>query len=534
MGRPWMKKWIDWEEFGFHTTITAEDELCALDVCRLHLQAWMDELQPELLRLHAEIDGDRGRIAALHTHLYDRPVPVNDASMLAHGLRLRIVLALCWFMAGAGLVGNFTGFVLAGWGALAACFAAMFITAVPVGIGHLAYEKIVAGSRALQIALIVAIAFLGVAAFYQFGQWRRAVAEKAVTHATTNSYVDDGMVDTPPAEAPANENSERKANDLLGQATLLLGMAAELALGYLVGLFVALRTDEDYAAWRKVKDLLNQILNHDERIAELHSLIERAKKQCTAGIRRAQGKRKKKRPPYHKALVLVIVSLLCARASSQAVEGILIDTSRSVARNGGAPDLFQGYLRSAKRLLATEPPSNRVSVSTIGFDSFGGAREIVNGWTPEAHGIFTDDLDRARRQLATTFEAKSAGLAPTAQGTDIFGGLWHLKDAFESARQVHSSGEGAKSIWIFSDMMNETKEFPMPELLGIGPERMLERAKASGLLVPLAHYTVHIYGASPAGLTPRSWMTIRRFWEIYFAAAGADLVTYSIASEVER
>jgi len=113
-------------------------------------------------------------------------------------------------------------------------------------------------------------------------------------------------------------------------------------------------------------------------------------------------------------------------------------------------------------------------------------------------------------------------------------GLWHLKDIFESVRQVHSSGEGAKSIWIFSDMMNETKEFPMPELLGIGPERMLERAKASGLLVPLAHYKVHIYGASPAGLTPRSWMTIRRFWEIYFTSAGADLVTYSIASEVER
>ncbi len=74
----------------------------------------------------------------------------------------------------------------------------------------------------------------------------------------------------------------------------------------------------------------------------------------------------------------------------------------------------------------------------------------------------------------------------------------------------------------------------MPALIAMGPDRMLEQAKASGLLVLLPHYKVHIYGASPAGLTPRSWMTIRRFWEIYFAAAGADLVTYSIASECRR
>ena len=83
-------------------------------------------------------------------------------------------------------------------------------------------------------------------------------------------------------------------------------------------------------------------------------------------------------------------------------------------------------------------------------------------------------------------------------------------------------------------MMNETREFPMPELLDMGPERMLERAKANGLLVPLANYKIHVYGASTTGLAPQSWMTIRRFWEMYLAAAGAELVIYSAECDVQR
>jgi hypothetical protein len=61
----------------------------------------------------------------------------------------------------------------------------------------------------------------------------------------------------------------------------------------------------------------------------------------------------------------------------------------------------------------------------------------------------------------------------------------------------------------------------MPQLLEIGPERMLERAKADGLLVPMQHYRIYVCGASTAGLRPQDWMKVKRFWEMYFAAAGA-------------
>jgi len=176
-----------------------------------------------------------------------------------------------------------------------------------------------------------------------------------------------------------------------------------------------------------------------------------------------------------------------------------------------------------------------VWVSSTAGNSFGGVRGgIVKGWTPEAHGVFTDDLNRARRQLAISFEAKSANLTASASATDIFGGLWHMKAFFDSSPTSRPQSTSLKTIWVFSDMMNETREFPMPQLLEIGPERMLERAKADGLLVPMQHYRIYVCGASTAGLTPQDWMKVKRFWEMYFAAAGANLVTYSAKGDIQR
>ena len=76
-------------------------------------------------------------------------------------------------------------------------------------------------------------------------------------------------------------------------------------------------------------------------------------------------------------------------------------------------------------------------------------------------------------------------------------------------------------------MMNETKDFPVPELIDLGPQRMLERARADGLVVPLSGYRIHIHGASVRGLTPQAWMILKQFWSECFSAAGSELVSYS-------
>jgi hypothetical protein len=83
-------------------------------------------------------------------------------------------------------------------------------------------------------------------------------------------------------------------------------------------------------------------------------------------------------------------------------------------------------------------------------------------------------------------------------------------------------------------MMNESAAFEMPSLLPLGPERMLERAKANRLIVPMNGYKVYVYGATPNGLSPEAWLTIKRFWTMYFQAAGAELVTYSAECQVQR
>lgn len=533
------RKRTDWEHVGFQTMASCREESDAIETCALHLHAYEDELETESTTLDSVIKILRNRAVALHDALYDRPLPASDASMLTHRLRVRIIFILALLTAGTCLVGNLTTFVLLGWTPAVAFFAALFMTALPLGLGHLAYERLVAEHKPLQILLIIVIAALGLAAVYELGQARRAVIDKATaTQSAASPYVEGGVVNEPTDLAISPDRSESKVKGTLGGASFLITLAAELGLGFLVGVLVKLRTDEDYAAWRELKNILEEILGLEARTAELLCHIKKAKKQCMAGIRRALSIRKR-HAPYHMTLVawVTVLLVLIAAAHAQAVErqeGIIIDESASISK-GGTQNLFQEYLHSAKKLLSTEPPQSRVWVASIAADSFGGGSVVVKGRTPEVHGIFTDDLNRARRELATSFEAKSSGLIPTARDTDIIGALWHLKALFESLPPSDSSVESpTRTLWIFSDMMNETREFPMPALLGIGPVRMLERAKADGLVVPLPRYKIYVYGASTAGLTPRSWATIKKFWEGYFAAGGAELVTYSEECEVGR
>jgi len=131
-----------------------------------------------------------------------------------------------------------------------------------------------------------------------------------------------------------------------------------------------------------------------------------------------------------------------------------------------------------------------------------------------------------RHQLARNFEIKSSEMVAQSAGTDIIGGLWHMKTVFES-QPATGRPQTSKTIWIFSDMINETQTFPLPGLLELGPERILARIRSKGLLVPLKGYKIHVRGASSSGLSPRAWIAIREFWKMYFSECGAEMVSYS-------
>jgi hypothetical protein len=533
-----MRKGFDWERLGNERMLECEYADEAIEICGLHLHACSDELQPKLTRLHSDLDHNQHHARALHELLYERAVPVNDSAMLTHSLKATIYLMLALAASAASSTSNLMMFLRLGWEVVWSVLAALTVTALPLAFGHLLYEKIIVGHKRLERALVLAIALLVAAAGYRFGQARQVTADASTEETEARSYVDDPATNDV-SDIPRPQGTETKIKARLGSSLFLASIAAELSLGLLVGLYIEKRTDQDYASWKELRGVHARIVDIEAAIGEGVASLEIAKKQCMAGIRRAEIIKKRRRSPYHKViagLILFTLSVSPALHSqmTQRYEAILIDTSRSIARGRSNKDLFEEYLQRTKRLLATEPPNTRVWVSAIGTDSFGGAREILKGFTPDAHGIFTDDLNRARRQLAISFDSNSSTLSAADSGTDIFGALWHVNMVFESGQARTSSDYPMRDIWIFSDMMNETKEFPMPRLLEFGPERMLDRAKENNLIVPLTAYTIHIVGASPTRLTSQQWISLRQFWKIYFSAAGAELISYSAECETQR
>jgi hypothetical protein len=530
----------DFEEFGYQTMLECNDVERATKICGLHLHAYEDELRPELRRRNSEIAEVKNRAGALHGSLYDRPEPVNDAQMLSHQLKARIFLGFAMLAAIACLVGNMTTFYLLGFGLLLTIASGAGLTALPLVVGHLAYEWIISASRLLQIVAVVVAVILTSAGILMVGQARSGMVDRSVSAPAANSYVDgaDAAKNQTSGQEP-DEISESSIHRTLGEAMLLIMIAADLSLAFIVGLLVRMYTNDDYTAWRKLRNLAKSVISLEERVSELMTLPEVAKKRCLAGILQAQTARSRRRPPYHRALtMLLIVVSVCALPSwAQTVErydGILIDTSKSISRGGKTNKLFQKYLTGTTSLLLTEPPSSRVWVSSISTDSFGGTHEILKGWTPDSRGAFTDGLRRARAQLALAFGHKSAEMAPAASNTDIFGALWRLQIVLESESRTNGSRPVSKSIWIFSDMINDTKAFPMPDMIKLGPQLMLERARAEGLVVPLRGYQVRVYGASTSGMIPQTWITVKRFWTMYFVSSGATLVSYSSECDLGR
>ena len=533
----------DFEHLGYETALQSRDQAAAEQICGLHIHAFADELRPEISDLDSRIDTNQTRTRALHSHLYDRPLPVSDAAMLARDHAVPVLVILCAIAGVASIISHGMTFYLMGMGVLAVVLG-ISITGVAVVAGHQLFETLLVQHKhlkALTVGLVAGLCFWGL---LDIAMTRTALVAKSATNDTASSaqsFVDSvsGPEVTNESPEPESSPSEDATRDKLGRALVKIMLACDIALGLLVGIVTALLREEDYTAWRKLKNITEEIKTMQKRKDELLSLVEIAKKKCWAGILRARHFHRRTAVPFHRALGCIFLGFMLLSSSLglhaqnlNRYEGVLIDVSGSIGAGGASDDLFREYAHGVRQLLLTEPGSSRVVVSTITTESFGSVREILKGWTPEAHGVFTDNLTRAQRQLASSFEANASALAPIAGGTDIFGALWRLKAMMDSDPQVRSGA--TREIWIFSDMINETPTLMMPALAATGPQKMLEQAKANGLLVPLRGYKVHVCGASMRGLSPQAWNIVKAFWTDYFRAAGADLVSYSPSATSER
>src|SRR5713226_1377395 len=222
------------------------DENHARNICALHLHAYADEIQPELSKLHSEIQQGKNHGLALHCHLYDRPIPVSDATMLVHSKAVRILLTLTALAAIACFAGNTTTFYLFGFGFLVTLLLASGTTALPLVVGHLAYERILVRHKGLQAIVILAAVALCFGGLFELAQARRDMVERAAAAPATSSYVDGTPADNPTDQAAAaQEGSESKVRQTFGEAMLMIMLSADLVLGFLVGLLTRMRTNED-------------------------------------------------------------------------------------------------------------------------------------------------------------------------------------------------------------------------------------------------------------------------------------------------
>jgi len=530
---------IDFEELGYKTMVETGDEMVARDICGLQIHAVADELSPKLSRLSSAIRELKGRRQALWAHLYDRHEPVSDAAMLGLTIAAGILIVMIVVAAIASVCGHAMTFYLFGSGFTISLVLGLALTGIATASGYQAFEKILARYPVAERVVILAAFALCFWGLFQMAQARGTMVEKLANSTSAKSFVDDNATEADSAEpSQASASEEQKMRSFLGSAMVKIMLSADIILGVLLGLFVRIRTNEDFAAWQELKKTAQDLGSLEERSNELLSSIEIAKKRCMAGILRAKYMKRKRCVPYHQVLPILLLIVLCLAASpifAQTItrhEGILIDVSGSIGKGGANEQLFREYLLSVKKLLRTEPPNSRIWVSVITTESFGSVRTLLKGWTPDAQGVFTDDLDHARHQLVVGFKTKSAGLSPTAAGTDIIGGLWQLKTSLESGSK--GTSDISKTIWIFSDMMNESASFNMPALLATGPKQMIDRAKSDGLIVPLSGYRVYVVGASPARLSPQTWYALRSFWMQYFRVAGAEVMSYSAECRSER
>jgi hypothetical protein len=226
----------------------------------------------------------------------------------------------------ACFAGNTTTFYLFGFGLLLIVILALGATGLPVVVGHLAYEQIVEKHRTLQNVIIAVAAILCLAALAELGLARATMTDKAAaeTSSPPDPYVVGGspVADPTDQDTKAGATTESKVRGTFGTASLLIMIAADLMLGFLVGRRTKLLTDEDYTAWRELHKVTQLITGLKERVSHLLTSIEIAKKECTEGILRAQVELKQRRTPYHGPLAaLALFALLAALpAQSQTIE----------------------------------------------------------------------------------------------------------------------------------------------------------------------------------------------------------------------
>lgn len=528
-------KWIEvreasrrraaYEQIGLAAILETRDLAAATQICELHLQALRNELEPEKARLQSTREDNAVKQRALTHALYERSFPVSDLEMIA--TRASLIFLSCAFVPTAcvATAGNVVTLMMIGWELPWALASGVGISSVAIILGHVGLGPLLK-IKSLRVALSVVAMALFFAGLYQFAQVRGDLTGRGTTRDQAPPYVDGAVVqNSSPSDQPDEKSLEQEVKASLGDALANFTISGDVLLSIMFATILAIRTDPDFSAWMTLKKLAKEDRKLERKLKEIEARINLAWCAMAIGLQRGMGiLNQPPRPPYFKIAAALVLSLIlgnnvAAQPEPKCLQALLLDGSGSIGKQGQ----FRSYLFGIKAQLLNTPPECRLWAFMISTESFGSVPDIVKGWTPAARGIFTDELSKARAQLAAAFESKSQEFSPSSAGTDVIGGVFRARATLESV----PSSRISKSILLWSDMVNETTDFNMPAMIPVGIDKMMELVKSKGLLADLKGYRVYVYGASTSGLTPHAWSTVREFWQKYFQEAGATLLVYS-------
>src|SRR5207245_165182 len=120
-------------------------------------------------------------------------------------------------------------------------------------VGWLAHAKLLAKHALLDTVVVLIISGLLVSALLDFGRGRGQMTEVLTTTPESNSFVDDTPAATQLAAREVHQDeekpSEKGIRGLFSDAMTKLTIVADVAVGLLLGAFLTLRSDDDFAGW---------------------------------------------------------------------------------------------------------------------------------------------------------------------------------------------------------------------------------------------------------------------------------------------
>jgi hypothetical protein len=211
---------------------------------------------------------------------------------------------------------------------------------------------------------------------------------------------------------------------------------------------------------------------------------------------------------------LLIVALDLTKSS----ETVTFDGSSEFNKNRAAMEEI------VKRLAE---PGMRIVVLGITGRSWSRPAIVAETVIDPDPGFFGERLEASRRSLVANLRKKTSSLMPTATESDVLGA------ALLASQIVELCKPRSPLIVFLSDMRQSGKGVDLEHAPRIETERELKRARELGLVANLNGASVYVLGANSSGRTVLYWQSLRRFWEEYFRAAGADLRAFTSLREIK-